>query len=298
MAPVTIAPVTTYTAICEREGDWWVVTVPELESGGVTQARSLDEVPATVADLVALMTGADPTTVEVKVQTHTAPLVKWTGALKIIGAGVVGAGIAAAILTVSIKHLSIGAGTWVAIAAALIAVVAVYFNAQSSRAAVRAARAAEVQTKIQEQLRIDAAQPYVWVDVRPDDVTGRLLNLVIGNSGPTTATNVRIRVDPPLPAIDQLQERAEAAQARLAEGISSLPPGRILSWPLGQGFNLIKHTGPQAHTFTVSADGPFEPVEPLTYTIDLADLRGTLDRPSALHQLTQAVEDLASKLGK
>jgi hypothetical protein len=129
-------------------------------------------------------------------------------------------------------------------------------------------------------------------------VTGRLLNLVIGNSGPTIATNVRIRVDPPLPTIDQLKERAEAAQARLAEGISSLPPGRILSWPLGQGFNLLAGSDPQAHKFTVSADGPFGPVPPLIYIIDLSDLRGTLDRPSALHQLTMAVQDLARKLGK
>ena len=64
---------TTYTALCEREGDWWVVTVPELESGRVTQARSLDEIPATVADLVALMTGADPANVEVNVQAHAGP---------------------------------------------------------------------------------------------------------------------------------------------------------------------------------------------------------------------------------
>lgn len=64
---------TTYTALCEREGDWWVVTVPELESGRVTQARSLDEIPATVADLVALMTGADPANVEVNVQAHSGP---------------------------------------------------------------------------------------------------------------------------------------------------------------------------------------------------------------------------------
>lgn len=55
MAAVT----TSYTAVCEREGVWWVVTVPELASGGVTQARTLDEVPATVADLVALMTDVD-----------------------------------------------------------------------------------------------------------------------------------------------------------------------------------------------------------------------------------------------
>ena len=68
-----MAPVTTYTAVCEREGDWWVITVPELEAGGVTQARTLDEVPATVADLVALMTDADPGSVEVDMKVHAGP---------------------------------------------------------------------------------------------------------------------------------------------------------------------------------------------------------------------------------
>jgi len=37
---------------------------------------------------------------------------------------------------------------------------------------------------------------------------------------------------------------------------------------------------------------------PSTYIADLADLRGTLDRPSALHSLTKAVEKLSDKLGK
>lgn len=60
----------TYTALCEREGGWWVITVPELESGNVTQARSLDEVPEMVADLVATMTGVDRATVEVDVKAH------------------------------------------------------------------------------------------------------------------------------------------------------------------------------------------------------------------------------------
>jgi predicted RNase H-like HicB family nuclease len=64
---------TTYTAVCEREGDWWVVTVPELDSGRVTQARTLDEVPATVADLVALLTGADPDDVDVTISAHVGP---------------------------------------------------------------------------------------------------------------------------------------------------------------------------------------------------------------------------------
>ena len=64
---------TTYTAVCEREGDWWVITVPELDSGAVTQARSLDDVPATVTDLVALMTDADPASVEVDIKVHAEP---------------------------------------------------------------------------------------------------------------------------------------------------------------------------------------------------------------------------------
>jgi hypothetical protein len=136
----------------------------------------------------------------------------------------------------------------------------------------------------------------VWVDVRPDESTGVLLNLAVGNGGPTLATNVRVAIDPPLPTIDQLRERVEAAQARLAAGISYLPPGRTLTWPLGQGFNLLKDSGSQAHTFTVKVDGPFGPVPTLTYTVDLADLRGLLDRPAgSLHQLTKAVEDLPER---
>jgi hypothetical protein len=61
------------TVLCEREGDWWVVTVPELEAGEVTQACTLGEVPATVADLVALTTGVDPASVEVNVRAHAGP---------------------------------------------------------------------------------------------------------------------------------------------------------------------------------------------------------------------------------
>jgi len=49
------------------------VTVPELASGGVAQARTLDEVLATVVDLVALMTDADPSTVEVNMKIYAGP---------------------------------------------------------------------------------------------------------------------------------------------------------------------------------------------------------------------------------
>jgi hypothetical protein len=60
-----VAPVT-YTAVCERVGDWWEITVPELPAGRVTQARHLSEVDDTVRDLVAVMTGVDPASIEVR----------------------------------------------------------------------------------------------------------------------------------------------------------------------------------------------------------------------------------------
>ena len=84
---------TTYTAVCEREGDWWVVTVPELQAGGVTQARTLDEVPGTVADLVALMTDADPASIKVKVEANTGPGLDLSK-VALLGASAIGAAVA------------------------------------------------------------------------------------------------------------------------------------------------------------------------------------------------------------
>jgi hypothetical protein len=192
--------------------------------------------------------------------------------------------------------------TWAAVgavAAAVIAVAALYYSYRSSRAADRAAKAAEEQTQIQRQLRIDAAQPYVWADVRPDESETIILNLVIGNSGPTIATDVRVTIDPPLPAHDQLKDRVSTAQEMLADGISSIPPGRTLTWMLGPGFDVIAENGPQAHTCTVTANGPFGPVPPLTYTLDIAHWRGQPARQTGnLHQVTKAITDLASKVSR
>jgi hypothetical protein len=198
----------------------------------------------------------------------------------------------------------------VSIVAAVIALVAVIYSVKythaaqdatrsgkrAADAAERAAVAAEKQSEIQLQLRKDAAQPYVWIDVRPDDVAGVLLNLVVGNSGPTIAQNVRAKIDPPLRAIDQLKDRAETAQDLLARGISSLPPGRTLVWPLGQGFNILAGDGPKRHTVTVTADGPFGAVPPLTYSLDLSDWKGHMHQPcGSIHLLTKAVENVGDK---
>jgi hypothetical protein len=86
-AASTSAPAT-YTAVCRRAGKWWEITVPELDE--VTQARRLDDVPATVADLVALMTGADPAGIRVEVKAQAAgPSLVASGWLKAAVAGAI-----------------------------------------------------------------------------------------------------------------------------------------------------------------------------------------------------------------
>jgi predicted RNase H-like HicB family nuclease len=44
----------TYTAVCRRHDDWWVIEVPEVD-GVFTQAERLDQVEAMARDAIALM---------------------------------------------------------------------------------------------------------------------------------------------------------------------------------------------------------------------------------------------------
>lgn len=55
----------TYTARCEREGDWWIVTVPELD-GVFTHAKRLDRVEELAADAIALWLDVPASTFKVR----------------------------------------------------------------------------------------------------------------------------------------------------------------------------------------------------------------------------------------
>lgn len=190
-----------------------------------------------------------------------------------------------------------GAAVLISLAALIFTIRSAVASERSARAAERAAAAAEAQTEIQRQIQIAAAQPYIWADVREDDNQGVLLDLLIGNSGPTVANNVRLRIDPPLPTHRQLEETTKAQQRLAEQGISSLPPGAVIRWHLGPGFDLIQPDGQQRHEITITADGPFGPTPQLTYVVDLANLRGQPVHPQgSLHLLTKAVEQLTKKI--
>ena len=57
----------TYTARCERAGDWWAISVPELR-GVHTQARRLEKVDAMVRDAIALFLDVRRDSFEIKIE--------------------------------------------------------------------------------------------------------------------------------------------------------------------------------------------------------------------------------------
>ena len=81
----------------------------------------------------------------------------------------------------------------------------------------RSAKASREQTKQQKQAAKDAAQPMLWVDIRGDDGQGRALVLLLGNSGPSIARNVKVLFDPAPPATLDIKPVLEI----LKQGIAS-----------------------------------------------------------------------------
>ena len=103
------------------------------------------------------------------------------------------------------------------------------------------------------------------------------MEFVIGNSGPTVATNVRVTIDPPLPN-DHEGAFLDAMHQRLRDGLSSLAPGRTLHWTLGPSPDLVNRSGSLGHQVGITCEGPYGAVTVSEYTIDMADFRESVAR--------------------
>lgn len=155
----------------------------------------------------------------------------------------------------------------------------------------RAANAAKNQTRLQHAMRRAAAEPYIWVDMRPDQARAGLFILVVGNSGPTVATSVRVTFAPEL----DINSKGWSAQAvdALRRGLPSLAPGMSWRWSLGRGSDILAEDQQPSHIVTIEADGPFGPLDSVSYTIGLQEIRHTLDVPAgSLHGVSTAVKKL------
>jgi hypothetical protein len=160
----------------------------------------------------------------------------------------------------------------------------------------RSAKASREQTKQQQQAAKDAAQPMVWVDIRGDDGQDQALVLLLGNSGPSIARNVKVVFDPAPPSRVDIKPIFEI----LKQGIASLPPGRTMKWALGEAHDIGDWHPDNAYRVRIEAEGPFGAIEPLEYVISVDDLDGSPAEPpgnlhevaAELREMTQATKEL------
>lgn len=179
------------------------------------------------------------------------------------------------------------ANSWITGTAVIVAIVALVY-------ARRSANAAREQTEIQRQLRRDAAQPYVWADLRPSEEHGQLILLVVGNSGPTLATDVQVSITPGLRTQDS--DRCNLIHQALGDGISTLAPGRTITWNLGVPWAVIAKGEPNVYRIRIRGNGPFGPLPEMAYSVDLETLRYSLAvPPGTLNGVAVAIAK-ASKL--
>ena len=184
---------------------------------------------------------------------------------------------------------------WVALGAA-VSILSLFVAGFSLIYVRRSARALRGQTRQQQQAARDAAQPMVWVDIRGDDGQGQALLLLLGNSGPSIARNVKVLFDPPPPATLDIKPILEI----LKKGIASVPPGRTMQWTLGAAQNASDWDGHKAYRVRIEAEGPFGAIEPLEYVISVDDLHGSRTAPpgnlhavaAELREMTKATKEL------
>ncbi|MGV9290721.1 hypothetical protein [Streptomyces sp. NPDC003719] len=176
---------------------------------------------------------------------------------------------------------------WAVAVAVVAAVIAVWQAAIARRSAAQ-------QLALAERIHREQNEPYVIVDIQPERNDGSLL-LVIENTGPTVARNVRISCNPPLQSgwtpVGDEPDLTQVIQQVLARPIPMLPPHRRLTFLLDSRERFKNTELPRVYTLTVNADGPAGAVETLEFTVDLDAVAWALleDRPT---------KQLETKLGK
>jgi hypothetical protein len=186
--------------------------------------------------------------------------------------------------------------TWIAVMAAVAAVAAAIATAVLGRFVRQQVGEMKRQTDLQQAIAEGSSSPYVWADVRLQSRNGWNLEFVIGNSGPTVATNVRVTIEPPLPT-DHEGPYLDAMHQRLREGLSSLAPGRTLHWTVGPSPDLVNRSGSLAHRVRIACDGPYGAVAVSEYTIDIADFRESVARhDGTLVDVAKEIAALTKKL--
>lgn len=194
----------------------------------------------------------------------------------------------------------------VSIVALVISGFSLPFTIWAARAAARQAReaqeqtgvqqeqvsAAREQTELQRDLARESRQSYVWADIQPDMQQGSLLQVVVGNSGPTVAKNIRVEFSPALSTIEGADD-IQDIESVLSNGISSLAPNRIVRWTLGVAHEVLSVDRSQLRVVRVTAMGPWGELPAYEMEIDINQWREARDAPDgSLHYVRGELKDI------
>lgn len=177
------------------------------------------------------------------------------------------------------------AGAWIAAASAALALVALYFTYQQVQTAKK-------QTELQDEMRRDAAQPYVWADLLQSAEHGHLLQLVVHNEGPTTAENVVVTFDPPV-------EGMIGSGAPQPVRLTSLTPGRRMSWHVAMAPEWFAAKKPSRFQVDVTYLGPFGVSTQRRYEVDVDAMKQVnATAPGTLHGIREELKNLVKAIQK
>lgn len=175
----------------------------------------------------------------------------------------------------------------------IVSILAFVAAAWAMRYARSQAKSAEGQLQVARQVHREQNEPYVIVDIQPQEPGSFLLVLVIQNVGPTVARNVKIKVTPNLTSTAG-DDVGDALAQVLSRTITMMPPGRRLEYLFDFTTNRFGSGLPMVFEFTVNSEGPMGPVEELRYTVDL----DVLGEASIGRRPTKLIEERLDKISK
>lgn len=117
----------------------------------------------------------------------------------------------------------------------------------------RATAVAMEQTALQERIAYEARLPQLWGDIRPHPISRDYLFISIGNTGQTSAHNVKMVIEPPLEPAEGWRTQSDSAQTAARVGIATLTPGRTMEYKLGEVGEVVEanlHVGEFRVTLT------------------------------------------------
>lgn len=180
-------------------------------------------------------------------------------------------------------HLAVDAlsGLFMAVAGAVVR----YAHAQAA--------VAREQLAFSERVQREASEPYVVVDIQPQEPDAFMFVLTVENIGPTVARSVKVSVTPDLTST--VSDVSEDLRTALARTIPVLPPGRRLDYLFDTAKRFHSELD-MVFEFTVTSTGPAGPVETLRYTIDLNVYSESLMGSRPFDRIEEHLAKLSSRL--